>query len=162
MLAHAGAAARPSLAADQLFQWVNVVGMVRVEFEAHRLLLRDNGLRYLGDIDMGKLIKLFNAETEVLSRVSVDEQSLSLEHIPSPYRVTAALYLKGDDLRQMLSRATFFRHAKFLRGYGLDIGEPRNVQQFPTVLRVIDMQPVSAPSWYWNRSKFVDLPLVAA
>lgn len=56
--------------------------------------------------------------------------------------------MAGQDLRQLMSRATFFRHAKILREYGIDIAEPRNVESFPVKVRIVEMKPLPMPDWY--------------
>lgn len=149
----------------QSFKYANETGLLRAELEMHRLYLRDNGLRYLGDIDMGKLIRLFDEETEMLHRDKLElndiKQSLDLEHIPSRYRMTALAYLKGDNPKSYLSQATWYRHAKALRDYGIDIAVPSKVKSMPISIRVVEIAAAAAPAWYWQESQFVELQKAA-
>ena len=62
-------------------------------------------------------------------------------------------WLKGQDLRQLVSRRTFFRHARVLKGFDIDITQPRNIHNFPVKVRVVDLCPLSAPDWYeWDEA----------
>ncbi|AKH37256.1 hypothetical protein AAW31_04665 [Nitrosomonas communis] len=65
-----------------------------------------------------------------------------LDSIPTRYRMTAAAWLAGEDLRTIMSNGTLYRHAKILREYGLDITEPCNVTKFPTKVHVVELKPV--------------------
>ncbi|MEG0323620.1 MAG: phage/plasmid replication protein, partial [Raoultibacter sp.] len=55
-------------------------------------------------------------------------------------------------VRRLLSNGAFYRQAKVLRGYGIDIAEPlANASKFTSVIKVIEISPVSAaPDWYWQ------------
>ena len=68
--------------------------------------------------------------------------------LPSSVATTAAAWLKGVDVKTTLRRATFFRHAKALRGYGIDITEKRNVEQMPIKIKTIELVASAAPDWY--------------
>jgi len=155
MLVHAkNAAERQVIKESLVYRFASTLGVVRAELECHRLMLRDHGLRYLGDITMEKLTHLFEQNVEILDRVKVDASSLDIAALPAPVRLTASAYLRGENLKSMLSQATWYRHAKILRGYGLDIAEPHNVKAFPIKLsnRPVELQQVHAPDWYWDES----------
>lgn len=151
MLAHA--ADKKRLLSDPVFIWARDNGMVRVELEAHRKMLIDEGMRFLGDITMGKVVKLFNKHTEVLHRVNDDFSTgrADLSHLPHKLRLIALAHFKGEDTTALCSRATWFRHAKALRGFGIDLAGENNVHALPVVFRVKDIVVASAPHWYWDR-----------
>ncbi|AXT46651.1 phage/plasmid replication protein, II/X family [Chromobacterium rhizoryzae] len=123
--------------------------------EAGRLLLRDKGLRFLGDITMDNIVQLFDAEVRpLLSRVRQDITRLDIEGLPSKIRMTAACYLRGEDVRQLVSQATFYRHAKALRDYGIDISEPlAKFDKINHVIKVVEVAPASCPDWYWQHQE---------
>lgn len=155
MLAHAkNAAERLAIKESLVYRFASTLGVVRAELECHRLMLRDHGLRYLGDITMNNLTYLFEQNLEILERVKVDASSLDIASLPAPVRLTASAYLRGENLKGMLSQATWYRHAKILRGYGLDIAEPHNVKAFPIKLsnRPVELHQLDAPDWYWHES----------
>jgi hypothetical protein len=43
---------------------------------------------------------------------------------------------------------TLYRHAKALRGFGIDIQCRRNLATMPVRVKTISMQPVGVPDWY--------------
>jgi len=133
--------------------WCKRLGIVRVEVELKRRLLRELGLQQAEDITDEKLMRVFEEHTEILRRVDRSDEPDILAHLPARSRVYAAAWLKGQDLTLMCHRATLFRHAKVLREYGIDILTPRNVIDFPIKVRVVDLQPVSAPDWYRRQMK---------
>lgn len=157
MLDHAKAhgRTREDVLNDPVYQFCLKNGVIRFELEAGRLLLRDSSLRYLGDITMPKLDELFNEHVNpILCRVREDITRIDFDtlDIGTGPKMAALAYLRGEDVRSHLTRATFFRYAKVLREYGIDISEPlHNTQKFTTVIKVIDIQPIAeAPSWYWD------------
>lgn len=133
---------------DELVQWCIDQGIVRVEVELKRRLLGELGLAEFESISDEILADVFHQQTEILRRVDRSDDIDVLSAVPSRYRMTAAAWLSGQDVRLVLSRATLFRHAKVLRDYGLDIMQARNVEKFPIVVRVVDLQPVAKPDWY--------------
>jgi hypothetical protein len=109
---------------------------------------------------MEKLTNLFDQYVDPLvNRVREDVTTMDLMALPSTVRATAAAWLKGVDVRTLLSRATYFRHAKTLREYGMDISEPLgNVKPFTTIIKVIEVRPVTAaPDWYWQHQRALSL-----
>lgn len=164
MLVHRHGRTKPEIEQDPVYQYCLSHGILRFELEAKRLLLRDNHCRYLGEITMPKLIRLFDSEVDpLLSRVKTDVTRMELEHLPAPVRMTASAFLRGENVRALLSRATFFRHAKALRDYGLDISEPLpTLHTFSKVINVVRVEPVqSAPDWYWNHQRTLSLRAVS-
>jgi len=133
---------------DPAYQWCKEQGVVRVEIELKRRLLNDLDMVDIKNITDEKLIRVFHEQTEIFNAVDRSEEPDILDAIPTKSRVHAAAWMAGQDLRQLMSRATFFRHAKILREYGIDIAEPRNVETFPVKVRIVEMKPLSMPDWY--------------
>lgn len=157
MLAHAKDHGRSTaeVKQDPVYQYCQQNGVVRVELEARRLLLRDHQLRFVGDITMQKLETLFRTEVDpLLNRTREDITRIDLEtlDVPPGVRMTAAAYLRGEDVRASLSRRTFFRYAKQLREYGIDISEPLpNASKFTSLVKVVEIAPIhDVPDWYWQ------------
>lgn len=104
---------------------------------------------------MQKLENLFRAEVDpLLTRTREDITRIDLDSlaVPPGVRMTAAAYLRGEDVRASLPRATFFRYAKQLRQYGIDIAEPLpNASKFTSLVKVVEIAPIhEAPNWYWE------------
>lgn len=133
---------------DPVYQWCKQQGIVRVEIELKRRLLNDLDMVEIGQISDEKLVKVFHDQTEIFNAVDRSDEPDILDQIPPRSRVHAAAWMAGEDLKNLMSRATFFRHQKVLREYGIDIGEPRNVEKFPVKVRIVEMKPVSMPDWY--------------
>lgn len=143
---------------DQLYQWCKEQGIVRVEVELKKRMLNDEGLYHLENITEEKLVEIYERETEILNRVDRSDELDIIDSLPSRYRMTAAAWLAGEDVRSFMSNGTLYRHAKVLREYGLDILEPRNIVKFPTKVNVIELKPVSPPDWYRFDDTYKDQP----
>lgn len=132
----------------ELVKFCEEQGIVRVEVELKRRLLGELGLDEIGNVTDAKLAELFLEQTEPFRRFDMSDEPDILASVPVRSRAYAAAWLAGQDVREMVSRATLFRHAKILREHGLDILEPRNIERFPVRVRMIDLQPVAIPDWY--------------
>jgi hypothetical protein len=133
---------------DPVYQWCKEQGVVRVEIELKRRLLNDLDLVDIKNITDEKLIKVFHEQTEIFNAVDRSDEPDILDAIPAKIRMHAAAWMAGHDLRQLMPERTFYRHAKTLREYGIDITEPRNVERFPVKVRIVEMKPLSMPDWY--------------
>lgn len=139
---------REMMRQNPAYQWAKENGIVRIEVKAAKDYLRDRGLTYLGAWDMEKVIQLFDERTEVLHRVKADVEEFDAAELPKKVACTAAAWLRGEDVERLLSRATFYRHAKVLREYGIDIAEKRNILTMPVRVKTIEMQVAAVPDWY--------------
>lgn len=157
MLAHAkGEDAKKRVKASPEYQMARDMGLIRIECKWGRDYLRDNGLRFLGDADMGKVISLFEKETGFLLDVKADRAARIVSDMPTKVRSAAMHWIRGDDLRQLYSRATFFRHVKALREYGIDATEPREkgekaaeeLQRLLDGLPQFELKELPPPEWY--------------
>lgn len=143
---------------DQLYQWCKDQGIVRVEVELKRRMLQTEGIDHLEAITEEKLVEIYHRETEILKRVDRSDEPDIIDSLPARYRMTAAAWLAGEDVRNFMSNGTLYRHAKVLREFGLDILEPRNIVKFPTKVNVIELKPVSPPDWYQFNDTYNDQP----
>lgn len=159
MLTHAkGPEEKKRIKASQEYQFAHELGLIRVECKWGRHFLRDNGLRFIGEAAMGKVISLFEAETNFLLNVDPDRAARVVADMPVKVRSAALHWIRGDDLRLLMSRATFFRMVKALREYGIDASEPRQVEGRPNseeaLQRILDslprfeLRPLAVPDWY--------------
>lgn len=157
MLAHAkGDDAKKRVKASKEYQMARDMGLIRIECKWGRDFLRDNGLRFMGDASMAKIISLFEAETGFLMNASADRAARVVADMPTKVRAAALLWIRGDDLRELFPRRTYFRHVKALREYGIDASEPRTKQEGSAadLQRLLDGLPqfelreLPAPEWY--------------
>jgi len=133
---------------DEVAQYCDDLGVVRVEVELKRRLLKEVGLQSFDDVTQAKIQRIFEEQTSIFRRVDRSDEPDILACIPARYRVTAAAWLSGQDVCTMLANGTLYRHARVLREYGIDILQARNVERFPVKVRVVDLQPLSMPDWY--------------
>jgi hypothetical protein len=134
------------------------LGIVRIELKLGSHYLRENNQRYLGDMEMGKLIALYTRETAPLLLARADNEIRLIDNMPNKLKMTAISWINGMDCRCLLPHRTFYRHRKELMPYGLDISEPRRVDGKPNaeeaLQRMLDalpqhsLKPLEAPEWY--------------
>lgn len=150
MLAHAkGPEAKETVRQSKEYQYALENGVVRVEVKAAKDYLREQGLTYLGAWDMGTVHRIFAERTEILNRTKFDSEEFNLMDLPSKLRLTAAAWLRGEDVSILFgNRMTLYRHAKQLRNFGIDITEKRNISTFPVRIRTINLVPLAPPDFY--------------
>jgi hypothetical protein len=141
---------REQMRQNPAYQWAKENGIVRIEVKAAKDYLRDRGLTYLGAWNMDNVVKLFDERTEILHRVKCDIEEFDPAILPTKIANTAAAWLAGVDVRRHMNERTFYRHAKLLREYGIDIAERRNVVALaPTIkYKTIEFRELSVPDWY--------------
>lgn len=153
LMAHCkGEIEREAMRQNPVYQWCRDNGVVRVEVKAAKDYLREAGLTWLGEWTMEKVIQLFESRTDVLHRVKCDLEEFDPAQLPSKVACTAAAWMRGEDVRRFMSRATFFRHAAILREYGIDIAEKRNVTVMPVKVKTIELKAAPVPEWYSMRA----------
>lgn len=156
---------RARIKKSEIYQWCLENGTVRIELKAKRGFLRDRGMNYLGGVTMGKLASLFDAKAEFLLDLSPERRMRLLENFPKKLRGHALNWMCGADMRDMLSRAQYFRVAKQLRECGIDISERRESPLDPnqaldamlSQMPRFELRPARAPEWYdaaadWGRA----------
>ena len=85
-----------------------------------------------------------------------EQLSLSTEELnslPQRLRSTYILWNAGEDLRDTLPKATFYRHRRELNELGIDINLRKDVIDRSNVVplvRVLEAAPVGIPFWAFN------------
>lgn len=151
MLAHCkGEEAKAAMRQSEAYKYALTNGIIRLEVKCAKDYLKHKKLTYLGNWDMGTVTALFKEKSEVLERCALTYESDDelLAALPQHVRVHAAAWLQGIDVTKLMSRATFFRHAKVLRAHGIDIAEPRNVTVIRPKMKEITVSALAAPQWY--------------
>jgi len=133
---------------DEMVNWLREQGVVRVEIELKKRLLSELGLNDLVNLSDEKLMRIYDEQLEPFKRADRSGDEDILDALPRKSRVYAAAWLSGQDMKEMASQATLYRHAKILRECGIDILQPRNVERFPVKVRFVDLQPLARPDWY--------------
>lgn len=161
MLAHAkGDREKAQVKESQLYQWARDVGLVRVECKLRRMALRDAGMNYAGGVTMVKIVKLFDKHTQFLHDANPERIVRLADQLPRKLRLVALSWLRGDDLTTTLPKTTFYRYARQMREYGMDITEPRGLSddaeaKLQTLLDALPrfaLVPLHEPEWYSSES----------
>ena len=108
---------------------------------------------------MAKIISIFERETAFLFDAKPERAVRLVSELPTKLRLAALAWMRGDDLRQLMSRATYFRVVKGLRDYGIDASERRSgasaesqvekdLQAMLDALPTFAMHPLAVPEWY--------------
>lgn len=160
ILAHAkGDDAKKAVKASEEYQFARDTGLVRVECKWGSHFLRDNKLRFMGEATMAKIISIYQRETAFLFDAHPDRAVRLVSELPTKLRLAALAWMRGDDLRQLMARSTYFRVVKALRDYGIDASERRagaspesqaekDLQAMLDSLPQFYLRPLSAPEWY--------------
>lgn len=147
--------AKAAMRESEAYKYALNAGIIRLEVKCAKDFLKHRNLTYLGNWSMEKVTELFKEKADILDRCKLaenDDDEALLAALPKSTRVHAAAWLAGIDVAPLMSRATFYRHAKLLRGYGIDIAEPRNVTVLRPKMREIEISPASLPDWYSLRA----------
>jgi len=115
----------------------------------------------LNDIDLKNLVAWHNVEIDKLFNkyyerlVMADQlelQLIDLNKLSLGVRSTYQLWFTGHDVRNMVSKPTFYRHRKQLLEHGIDISMPANTTQpdrsnVVPLVRTITLTPATIPEW---------------
>lgn len=137
---------------SQWTDWAHRHGIVRQEVELKSRYLSDTRLSFWGNCTMARLYQLFERETEILRRPDASLDPLAIEACPRASRIVYAAWLKGEDVRALCSRASFYRHRKALLGHGIDIAEVRQTADVVPIVREVVLTPAVAPVGYWQKA----------
>jgi hypothetical protein len=139
---------------DEVRQYCTDNGILRYEVSLKSRELADRGLQNMVgwsyDSKEGNRMEnvIYGKFAEVLTRnqVSVTE----CQKIPGKLGFIAKSYLNGENPYEAadIGLSTRRRWRSKLREYGIDIAQPIDVTRMQTRIRVIELQPVSSPSWY--------------
>ena len=76
-----------------------------------------------------------------------------IESLPKNLRLTYTAWINGEDLRQVLSRPTFYRYRTRLMEYGIDISIVKDKEQSNVVpmIRYLEAVPMGIPDWAYQK-----------
>ena len=81
-------------------------------------------------------------------------QDTVLLNMPTHLRSTYALWEAGHDLKQLLAVATYKRHRKALREYGIDIAiiqEEKPKENIIPMIKYLEVKPMGIPDWAYEK-----------
>lgn len=135
------------------YEYARDNGILRLEVELKRRELADLGWSDFAEFvrawDMGKVHQLFTDYEKILTMDTISNEAEFIDALPQRLRVTAAAFLAGRDVKSLMKRSSFYIYRKALLDYGIDIADERPAQ-LNVKIRTVEIEPVSAPDWYWK------------
>lgn len=136
------------------YEYAKAQGIVRVELELKRREIADLGWSNFAVFceawKMGQVHLLFDEYSKMLNVNAISGDGEFIDALPQRLRVVASAFLAGQDVKRIMSRASFYRYRRALLDYGIDIADERparlNVQ-----IRTVELKPLTAPAWYWKK-----------
>lgn len=142
-----------ALQIPELLKWAD--NKLRPELTLRTLELRELNLREAKRLTPAALNGVF---IERLRGLEMTEQialtSEQMHTLPQKLRSTYILWNSGEDLRDTLPKATYYRHRKELLPYGIDIALRRESFERANVVplvRVLEAMPAAIPHWAFDR-----------
>jgi II/X family phage/plasmid replication protein len=133
--------------------WVD--DKLRIELRLLKKELEQLNIKNVKDLDKKTLKKLFN---EYLRKIDMNEQIKLTEEImmamPNKLRSTYTLWVEGHDLRDMISKATYYRHRIDLKEFGINIDlRPESTKKSNVVplVRILEAVPAEIPYWAFEK-----------
>jgi Phage replication protein CRI/Phage X family len=143
---------------QEVKDYCNDNGILRYEVSLKSRELAEHGLQNLTawsrvskeGLRMDNVIYGKFAEVLTRNQVTVTE----IQDIPGKYGLIAKSYLNGENPYEMTGYADRTKRLwrSQLMKYGIDIAQPIDVTRLTQRVRVIELQPVAAPSWYNRRA----------
>ncbi|MBF8179802.1 phage/plasmid replication domain-containing protein [Herminiimonas contaminans] len=143
---------RNEIKKSQLWQWLNDLGVIRLEVRAKRNHLRDRNLGYSGAITMEKIKQLYDDKTSVIRRISNDVDAFDFTKLPLRMAGIAREYLAGAEMRSRMPKSSFYKARRELLSHGIDIATPNKIRTILPRVKVIELKPLTAPDWYWKNA----------
>lgn len=137
----------------ELIDWANKA--LRLELVFRSRFLRDTGLyrvsKWTQDTGKELLLSCIKDDLKISDNMTLPDDVL--KSIPARLKGFYALWATGQDLRQSMSRSSFYRYRSQLLEYGIDISliqaEQRN-NVIPLV-RYLEAVPAEIPQWAYEK-----------
>lgn len=137
----------------ELLEWADKA--LRIELVLRGMQLKDmilsNGKHWCADTAKMLLCSLVLDNLEITDNMALPDELLNT--LPNRLKATYILWKDGQDLRQSLTRPTFYRHRTELMRFGIDIGILNDSQRNNIVplVRYLEAQPASIPDWAYEK-----------
>lgn len=140
----------PAMAdSDEVRQWAD--RCLRLEVRLGRLTLQRNGLSTLSDWTEGAARREWERAMAKLQFSEVECDKAAVDALPLHHRAAFALWKNGDDLRDLYSKPTFYRHRSAIqKAIGIDIAVPpaaTATAEIVPIRRRLEAILVGRPPW---------------
>ena len=138
----------------ELLNWAD--SMLRAELTLKSNELRETGLHVAANWNTMETLDLFadySERIDMAPQKPIEDISKLFEEIkPKSAVSTYQLWKDGHDVRQLVTRPTFYRHRSALLEYGIDISMPPPLQDQSTsnvipFCKTLELKPAEMPHW---------------
>lgn len=142
----------PDLQIPELIQYANK--SLRIEAVIRQMELKRLGLDVASnwDVDTAEELLLNYIQNLEMSDVYMLKDDV-LDTLPTRLRMVYQSWINGDDLKQIMTKPTFYRVRKQLEKYGIDIATPSPKEKTNVIplIRVLEAKPVGIPDWAYEK-----------
>lgn len=128
---------------------------LRIELRLLSKELDELGIKEVKDLDKQTIKKLFNI---YLRKIDMNDQiklnNETFHKLPKTLRATYTLWVSGSDLRDMISKATYYRHRTALKEYGINIdldAESGSKSNVVPMIRILEAVPAENPQFAFDK-----------
>jgi II/X family phage/plasmid replication protein len=142
----------PELAIPEMLEYAQKA--LRIEGVTRQLELKRRSLHVASNWDIDTAEELL---LEYISKLEMSDVYMLkddvLDSLPPRLRLTYQAWLNGDDLKQILTKPTFYRVRKEMEKYGIDIStkSPKEKNNVIPLIRVLEAKPVGIPDWAYQK-----------
>ena len=127
-----------------LIKYTHDIGVIRFEVQ-YNSYLRKYGLSFW-DTTHAEIQEHFLEELLLMQK---EIQKLDILALSKLHQLTYFQYQHGIDMKNELPQSTYYKHRKVLLQYGIDIGQPLNITQFPQQYKTIVLKELEPPEGYY-------------
>jgi len=128
---------------SDLIDWCNQNGIIRFEVE-YRRYLRQKNLRFWHKATSENLKRQFRKD---IKQMTQEIEKPDYQDIPTAALGTLCMYMAGHNVKDRLSKNTYYKHRKILLDHGYDISN-QNVHLIQPKVQVITLEPAGVPDFY--------------
>lgn len=125
--------------------------LLRVELRLLAKELEKIGIKYLSDLPVEKVQKIYgDYMKKIILKDRVRLPQKTIFNLPSTVRGTYTIWHDGHDVKNLLTRPTFYRHRKILLEYGVDISltaPTSNTNNVIPLMRTLTAAQTQIPAW---------------
>ena len=111
------------------------------------------GCNWTSDIATMLINDQFISKLQLSANMAVDSEVL--QSLPKNLRLTYTAWANGEDLRQVLSRPTFYRYRTKLLEHGVDISIVKDIEKEQSnivpMIRYLEAVPMGIPDWAYQK-----------